>query len=278
MSLTNDDHSNAALLNKAFELGINFYDTADIYQEGANEITLGKFLKGKREKVTIATKGGNQLREGGKGWDWNPRKEYLLTAIDKSLRRLGTDYIDLYQLHGGTMEDPIDETIEVFESLLKSGKIRFYGISSIRPQVIREYARRSNIVSVMMQYSLLDRRPEESSLSHLHELNIGVLARGTLAKGLLVNKDAAEYLDYSPEQVDHAARVVSSLTNPARTASHVAIGFVLRHPAVTSAVAGIRTREHLSDLGSFDTSSSLTPQEAAILRLSLPVNYYKDHR
>src|SRR6202034_3432729 len=96
-----------------------------------------------------------------------------------------TDYIDLYQLHGGTIDDPIDETIEAFELLQQQGKIRYYGISSIRPNVISEYVQRSNIISVMMQYSLLDRRPEESCLQLLQQNNIGVLARGSVAGGLL---------------------------------------------------------------------------------------------
>src|SRR4029079_841005 len=125
----------------------------------------------------------NQWKNDGDGWTWNPRKEYILTAIDQSLKRLHTNYIDLYQLHGGTIDDPIDETIEAFELLKKQGKILHYGISSIRPNVIREYVKRSAIVSVMMQYSLADRRPEEAILDLLKQNNISVLARGVLAQG-----------------------------------------------------------------------------------------------
>ncbi len=99
-----------------------------------------------------------------------------------SLKRLNTDRIDVYQLHGGTIEDPIEETISAFEQLVQQGKIRYYGISSIRPNVIREYVLRSNIVSVMMQYSLLDRRPEEECLPLLAQKDIGVLARAVWLK------------------------------------------------------------------------------------------------
>lgn len=158
MSLGTDDTANAALIHEAIDAGINCFDTANIYQDGFNEQTLGKALKEKRSKVIIATKVGNQRRADGRGPDWNPRKEHILSEVEESLNRLQTDYIDLYQLHGGTIEDPIDETIEAFETLKQQGKIRFYGISSIRPNVIREYVQRSGIVSVMMQYSLLDRR------------------------------------------------------------------------------------------------------------------------
>jgi aryl-alcohol dehydrogenase-like predicted oxidoreductase len=163
------------------DLGINYFDTADIYDQGENEITVGRALRDSRSKLFIATKVGNQPRPDGTGWDWNPHKEHILGAAEASLKRLQTDYIDLYQLHGGTLDDPIDETIEAFELLKEQGKIRAYGISSIRPNVIREYVARSNMVSVMMQYSLLDRRPEESCLELLREIGIGVLVRGAVA-------------------------------------------------------------------------------------------------
>src|SRR5690606_13042544 len=123
-------------------------------------------------EIILATKVGNRFEEGKKGWSWDPSKKYIKSAVKDSLRRLQTDYIDLYQLHGGTIDDPIDETIEAFEELKQEGIIRYYGISSIRPNVIREYVQKSNIVSVMMQHSLLDRRPEESVLELLAENNI----------------------------------------------------------------------------------------------------------
>lgn len=104
-------------------------------------------------------------------------------------------------MHGGTLDDPIDETIEAFEILQEQGKILKYGISSIRSNVIREWIKRSNMSSVMMQYSLLDRRPEEEYLDMLHEANISVITRGTLAKGMLIDKAAKNYLEYSEKEV-----------------------------------------------------------------------------
>ena len=178
MSLSMGESAGIQLIYEAIGMGVNFFDTADLYDKGANEEMVGKALKDQRSKVVLATKVGNQWRADGSGWDWNPSKEYILECVDKSLKRLQTDYIDLYQLHGGTLEDPIDDVIETFESLQAQGKIRYYGISSIRPNVIREYVKRSSIVSVMSQYSLLDRRPEESVFPLLKEKNIGVLVRG----------------------------------------------------------------------------------------------------
>ncbi len=123
-----------------------------------------------------------------------------------SLKRLGTDYIDLYQLHGGTIEDSIEETIEAFEELKAEGFIRYYGISSIRPNVIHEYVNKSSIVSVMMQYSILDRRPEEEVLPLLQENGISVVTRGSIAKGLLSDHwqekiSQKGYLDYSEKEL-----------------------------------------------------------------------------
>jgi aryl-alcohol dehydrogenase-like predicted oxidoreductase len=278
MSLGEDQQSNERLLHKAVDLGINYFDTADLYQKGFNETSVAAALKGKRDKVIIATKAGNQWRPDGSGWDWNPRREYILAAVEGSLKRLQTDRIDLYQLHGGTLEDPIEETIETFELLVKQGKIRYYGISSIRPNVIREYVKRSNIISVMMQYSLLDRRPEETCLALLQQNNIGVLARGSVAKGLLVNKPPAEYLNYNSKQVEQAAKAVQSVSGNHRTAAQTALRFVLHHPAITSAVVGIRTQEQLEEAIKTMDTPKLEEHEIEILHRSVAINYYEQHR
>ncbi len=278
MSLQGSDAENAALIGLALEAGINYFDTADMYDKGNNERTLGKALQHKRKDVIIASKVGNQWRPDGSGWDWNPRKEYILAAVEDSLQRLQTDYIDLYQLHGGTLNDPIDETIEAFELLQQQGKIRYYGISSIRPNVIREYVKRSRIVSVMMQYSLLDRRPEESCLSLLQQHNIGVLARGSVAKGLLVNKAAAPYLNYTASEVEQAAVAVRALSNAQRGPAQTALRFVLQQPAISSAVVGIRTPGQLQDAVAAVNAPPLSADEITQLRKAVPVNQYQEHR
>jgi aryl-alcohol dehydrogenase-like predicted oxidoreductase len=278
MSLGNDQAANEQLLHRAIELGINFFDTADLYQKGWNEISVGKAVKEKRKDLILATKVGNQWRADGSGWDWNPRREYILSCVEESLKRLQTDYIDLYQLHGGTIDDPIDETIDAFEQLKQQGKIRYYGISSIRPNVIREYVKRSNIVSVMMQYSLLDRRPEESCLSLLQDHNIGVLARGPIAQGLLVNKPPKDYLNYSAHQIEQAATAVRSLANEKRNAAETALQFVLQHPAITAAIPGIRTMQQLEEAVNALDTPPITESEMNMLQQSIPVNYYEQHR
>lgn len=278
MSLKDNPAENEKIFHQALELGINYFDTADLYDKGMNEESIGQAFKGKRHEAVIATKVGNQWRKDGSGWDWNPHKEYILTAVEESLKRLQTDYIDLYQLHGGTIDDPIDETIEAFELLQKQGKIRYYGISSKRPNVINKYVRRSNIVSVMMQYSLLDRRPEESCLPLLQQHNIGVLARGSVASGLLVNKPAKPYLNYNENQVQRAANTVKNLSGIHRSAAQTAIQFVLQNTAITSAVVGIRTLEQLKDAAEAISVQELTEAETEQLQKSIENNFYMEHR
>lgn len=277
MSLGADTTTNTQIIHRALEMGINLYDTADLYQQGGNEKQLGLALKGKRAGALIATKAGNQWMSDG-SWEWNPHPEYIRQALEDSLRRLQTDYIDLYQLHGGTLEDPIDDIIALFEELKQQGKIRYYGISSIRPNVIREYVSRSNIVSVMMQYSLLDRRPEESCFALLQKHNIGVLARGGIAKGILAGKEPAAYLDYTAEEVGRAADLVSVLSGKDRSAVQTALRFVLSPPVVATAVTGIRTLPQLEEAASVSATPLLTAAEKGSLDKVLPVNTYAQHR
>jgi aryl-alcohol dehydrogenase-like predicted oxidoreductase len=130
----------------------------------------------------------------------------------------------------------------------------------------------------MMQYSLLDRRPEESCLDVLLGHNIGVLARGSLAKGLLVNKPASAYLNYSLEEVQKATEAVSSLSDEKRRNTDIAVRFVLHHPAVTSAVIGIRTIEQLEESIHIAQIPALAKQEINVLQRVLEVNTYAEHR
>jgi len=278
MSLKADAKDNDAIIGKAVSEGINLFDTADLYDKGGNEKLLGTALKGKRNDVLISTKVGNRWKEDGSGWEWTPRKDYILKAIDESLKRLQTDHIDLYLLHGGTIDDPADEVIEAFERLKDLGKIRAYGISSIRPNVISEYVNCSNIAVVMTQYSLLDRRPQEAALNLLHESEIGVLARGTIASGLLVNKPAKEYLDFSKEKVSEILKELEGLLPEATTKGETAIRYVIDNPAITTAVVGIHTMQQLQDALLAAATLPLSASRLQELHLLKSVNFYKEHR
>jgi aryl-alcohol dehydrogenase-like predicted oxidoreductase len=304
MSLGEGGPDTERLIHKALDFGVNLFDTADLYEKGLNEACVGRILEGKREKAILSTKVGNQWRADGSGWDWNPRKEYIMRAAEASLKRLRTDRIDLYQLHGGTIEDPIDETIEAFELLQQQGKIRYYGLSSIRPNVIREYIRRSHIVSVMLQYSLADRRPEEVCLGELKEAGIGILARGTVAKGLLAGKKSLSYLGHSAEEMAGAARKIKDVAMAREMTPDMARGrgvgnateefgelgktvadrpgrmvirWVLDQAAITSAVVGIRTMEQLEDAVAA-VDERLSVGEARDLQTALKGQRYEEHR
>jgi aryl-alcohol dehydrogenase-like predicted oxidoreductase len=243
MSLGLDRPGAVRILHRALDLGVTLFDTADLYDHGVNEELVGEALHGARNKVVIATKVGNRWRPDGSGWDWDPTEKHILQAVQASLRRLNTDYIDLYQLHGGTMDDPVEETVRAFERLLKDGTIRAWGISSIRPNVVRRYAAMAEsgaagVSSEMVQYSVLDRRPEEEILETARRAGIGVLVRGAVAGGLLAGKPAAEYLDLTVSEVQAAQDALRAISGSERSMAQTAIRFVLSHPAVTAVAAG----------------------------------------
>ncbi|MBS1668455.1 MAG: aldo/keto reductase [Bacteroidetes bacterium] len=278
MSLKKNNNDNERVIHHAIASGINYFDTADIYQNGENEVCLGKAVRPFRNKIIIASKVGNMIKQDGTGLAWNPSKPHIIASAETSLKRLQTDYIDLYQLHGGTIEDPIDETIDAFETLKKQGKIRHFGISSIRPNVIREYVKRSNMVSVMMQYSLLDRRPEETILPLLEENNIGVLARGCLASGLLIDKPPRAFLSYSSEEVAKASNAISTLRIAGRDSTQIAIRFSLSQQAIVSAIVGIRSMEQLEEAIKTVYAPALTQYEISYLKNILKPERYQQHR
>ncbi|AFU14811.1 MULTISPECIES: aldo/keto reductase [Bacillus] len=251
MSLGTSETEAMRIIDEAIDLGINFFDTADLYDYGLNEEFVGKALKGKRDQIVLTTKVGNRWTEEKNGWAWDPSKAYIKAEVKESLRRLQTDYIDLYQLHGGTLEDPIDETIEAFEELKKEGIIRHYGISSIRPNVIREYAKRSNIVSVLMEYSLLNRRPEEW-FPLLNEHQISVIARGPLAKGILTDNNARkiervkekDYLSYSYDELNTTLGSVKEVIGE-KSLTGTAIHYCLHNETVAAVIPGASSIQQL---------------------------------
>ncbi len=282
MSLGTDENQVIPLLHEALDLGINFLDTADIYDNGHNEEWIGKAIKGRRSEVIIASKVGNTRVEGQEGLVWNPSKAHIMEAVKDSLRRLQTDYIDLYQLHGGTLDDNMDETIEAFAQLKREGLIREYGISSIRPNVIREYVDRSHIVSVMSQYSILDRRPEEEVLPLLTQKGISAIVRGAVASGALADgrEDKAQkgYLDISGEDVVSLRQQLEPLTQADRSLSQTAIQYVLSHPAVAVLAAGASSSQQLRENVEAASSPALTDDELQLIRSIRPANQYTQHR
>lgn len=283
MSLSDDHLSNSALIDEAVAHGINFFDTADLYQFGFNEESVGKAVKGHRDKIILASKGGNEWGEGIDGWRWNPDKNYIKHALKQSLQRLNVDYLDLYQLHGGTIDDPIDEVIEAFEDLSHEGTIRYYGISSIRPNVIKQFAEKSNIVSVMMQYSLLDRRPEEwFPLFDKH--GISIIARGPVAKGLLTDNFERKltedgYLAYSENELKELLPELRNLAGHERMSlQQTALRYIMDQPAVGTALTGASQVSQLKENVKSTNTPALSEELTSNLKKMTKLAQYDKHR
>jgi aryl-alcohol dehydrogenase-like predicted oxidoreductase len=252
-----------------------------LYDEGRNEEIVGKAMAGRRSGIFVATKVGNRRVPGQSGWSWDPSKAYIKSAVKDSLRRLQTDYIDLYQLHGGTLDDPIDETIEAFEELKQEGWIVAYGISSIRPNVIREYAARSGIVSVMSQYSIVDRRPEETVLPLLEQKGIGLIARGPVAKGVLsergMDKLEVGAPEYSATELAELLTNLRRLVRPNRSMAQTALRYALRHPATATVIPGASSPEQLLHNIGAAASDPLTEEEYRLIQQLSKPNRYTAH-
>lgn len=278
MSLGTDENKAKDLLLKAYDKGITVFDTADLYDKGLNELIVGKALRPIRRNIVLCTKVGNVWNADHNGWQWNPTKAHIIKAVEESLKRLQTDYIDLYQLHGGTINDDIADTINAFELLKQQGKIREYGISSIRPNVIRTYLQQSNIISVMMQYSLLDRRPEETCLPLLLQHHKGLLVRGAIAQGLLAGKPAAPYLGHTTEKIKSILEQLGHIEDQNKTITQLALQYVLQNPVTGSVITGIRTLEQLEEIIGISTLSPLPAGLYQQLQQVTTANVYADHR
>lgn len=249
MSLPIDKNEAKYIVDAAFDQGISYFDTADLYDRGKNEEVVGHSLKGVRDQVILATKVGNKWNSDGSSWSWDSSKTYIKKQVKESLMRLQTDYIDLYQLHGGTMDDNLDEAIGAFEDLKKAGIIRAYGISSIRPNVIKHFLKNSHASTVMMQYSMLDRRPEEW-FDTISSFSASVVTRGSLAKGLLTDESIARasasegYGTYSKAEL---LEVVQLLQSDSKDLHSIATSFVLKNPQVSSILAGASSVDQLHE-------------------------------
>jgi len=251
MSLGTNKKVATEIIHTAIDSGINHLDTADLYDFGENETIIGEAIKHKRQELILTSKVGNHFDKEKEIWFWDPSPAYIEKALDDSLRRLQTDYLDLCLLHGGTIEDPIDDIIATFERLKDKGKIRSYGISSIRPNVIHKYMHKSNIDAIMMQYNILDNRPEEL-FPLITDKKISVLARGPLAKGILseqakqqmAKKAIDGYLAYDPTSL-HA--VVSALQASQEAMTKLAFQYVLHETTVASAVFGASSLAQLQE-------------------------------
>jgi aryl-alcohol dehydrogenase (NADP+) len=272
-----DEAQSHAILNKAAEGGIDFLDTADVYPLGGGRATVGRteeivggWLKGKRQNYVVATKCFGQT--GPKPWDQGMSRKHILEAIDASLKRLGTDYVDLYQLHGIDPATPVDEALEALDTVVKAGKARYIGVSNwpafriaraLGRSEINRYAR---IDSVQPRYNLLFRTFERDLLPLCEEEGIAVIPYNPLAGGMLTGKhdrtaappegsrfslgnagpryQERYWHDREFDTVD-ALRGLSNETG--MSMATMAMCWVLSNPAITAPIVGASRPDQLAD-------------------------------
>lgn len=286
---THDDDSMAAI-RRAVELGITFFDTADIYGHGRSESLLGIVLARRRKDVIIATKVGVS-RTSAEDHIKDFSKQHIFHAVDASLRRLRTDYIDVYQLHNPTIGDLEREEIqEAMATLQNLGKIRVWGVSVTTPAEGVEIIRRGWGYTLQVLYNILNQSPERELLPLAKERGYGVIARVPLASGLLTGKYRADSsfpssdirqnfltprrLVEAIERVDEARSIVSGAT---RSLGEAAIRFTLAHEAVSTVIPGAKSA-HQVELNAAAANAHLPDEVIAKLRSRLgDYNFYERH-
>jgi len=180
-----DDTESIATIHRAIELGVTFLDTADQYGVGRNEKLVGRAVKGRRDKVVIATKFGFIRGPNGERLGISGKPDYVKSACDASLKRLGVDVIDLYYQHRVDPQTPIEDTVGAMADLVKAGKVRFLGLSEAAPQTIRRAHKVHPIAALQTEYSLFSRDVEDEILPAVRELGIGFVAYAPLGRGFL---------------------------------------------------------------------------------------------
>ncbi len=178
-----DDNESIAVVHRALDLGVNFLDTADMYGSGANERLVGRAIAGRRDEVVLATKFGID-RTGG-GLSINNRPEYVRTACDASLRRLGVDHVDLYYMHRRDPQVPIEETVGAMAELVHAGKVRHLGLSEVGAATLRRAGTVHPISALQSEYSLFTRGLEAEILPTARELDVALVAYSPISRGLL---------------------------------------------------------------------------------------------
>lgn len=253
MSLGTDSNHAETIIDEAIQQGITYFDTADLYDFGENEKIVGQILKKYQDQngIVIGSKVGNHFNKETKEHYWDPSKEHIMNSIKESLQRLNLEQLDLYMLHGGTIEDNKDESIEAFERLKEEGLIKAYGISSIRPNVIDYYLENSNIETIMMQFSLLDNRPEDL-LEKIDQHDVKILARGPVSKGLLTGK-STEILDKKFKDglleynYNDLSDTISQLNKEYDNLSAVTFNYLKSFNALGSIITGASSPDQLKD-------------------------------
>ena len=266
----NTDHEDSIrIIHRALDAGVNFIDTADVYARGESEEIVGKALAGgRRDNVVLATKVHGTM--GDDPNEFGNSRRWIVKEVDNSLRRLKTDWIDLYQIHRPELDTDLDETLGALTDLVRAGKVRYIGSSTfpasliVEAQWVAERRNRQRFVCEQPPYSILARGIEADILPVCRRYGMGVIVWSPLNGGFLTGRSPqhvstraarlpqrydTSYPDVQ-RKLEFAERLEQVAADAGLSLVHLALGFVLAHPAVTSAIVGPRTMEHLeSQLG-----------------------------
>jgi aryl-alcohol dehydrogenase-like predicted oxidoreductase len=257
-----DDDESLATIHRALDLGIDFLDTADAYGPFTNERLVGRAIKGRRDRVVLATKFGNQRDERGQWLGVNGRPDYVKRACDGSLQRLGTDHIDLYYQHRVDRTVPIEETVGAMGDLVRAGKVRRLGLSEASGETIRRAAREFPIAALQTEYSLWTRDPEDEILPLCRELDIGFVAYSPLGRGFLTGRFRSiddlppdDYRRNSPrfqgdnfgKNLDLVAHVEAISRRKKCTPAQLALAWVLAQGDDIVPIPGTKQRKYLEE-------------------------------
>ena len=288
MSMSNvygkgDDAESIAVVHRALDLGVNFLDSSDMYGWGQNEELLGKALRGRRDRVVLATKFGNLRKPDGTA-GVNGRPEYVPQACDASLKRLGVETIDLYYQHRVDPSVPIEETVGAMSRLVEKGKVRFLGLSEAAPTTIRRAHAVHPITALQSEFSLLYRVEAEETLPTLRELGIAFVAYSPLGRSLLTGrtKTAADipqddrrrdHPRFQEENLQKNLDLMKPLLDLAQqkgcTPGQLALAWLLARGRDIVPIPGTKRKERLEEnVGAADVS--LTPAEVAALQEAVP--------
>ena len=249
-------------IHRAFDLGVNFLDTADMYGPFTNEKLVGRAVRGRRDSVVIATKFGNMRGEDGAFLGINGRPEYVRKACDASLQRLGVDEIDLYYQHRVDDKTPIEETVGAMSDLVRAGKVRHLGLSEAAPSTIRRAHAIHKIAALQTEYSLFSRDPEDEILPTVRELGIGFVAYSPLGRGFLTGRFRSiddfppdDYRRHSPRftgdnfrrNLEVLARVESLAKARGLTPSQLALAWVLHRGDDIVPIPGTKRVKYLEE-------------------------------
>lgn len=278
------------IIHKALDLGINFLDTANMYSVGESERVVGRGIAGKREKIILATKGRNKMGDGPN--EQGASRVHLMHELNASLKRLNTDYVDIYYVHAPDYSTPIDETLRACDDMVRSGKVHYIACSNFRGWRVMEALGRSDLhgwnrfACVQPLYNLVNRDIEVELLPLCKEHGLGVVSYSPLARGILTGKyepgkpfpegsraarndvrmRQAELRD---ESLEAAAALKGHCHQKGVSLSHFAIAWTLANPIITSVILGPRTMEQFDDnLGCLGVT--ITPEDEAFVDSLIP--------